>query len=273
VIRRAATSLRLRARDALDAVRGRRDPLVPPRRLRGTVGDSDFVATGDEVLARLVEDAGLGAGERVLDVGCGIGRVARPLAGHLGPEGAYEGFDVSADAVAWCVRRYAGRHPGFRFTHLDVRNARYNPDGGVSARDLRFPYPDGDFDVAVATSVFTHLPPDEVDRYLAEVARVLRPGGRLLATFFLLDDEARRRQREGTAAMAFRHEHWPASFARADLPEEAVAYDESWVLERLAAHGLAPLASPRRGTWSGRPGGGGFQDVVVAAAGGAATPS
>ena len=263
---RPLVALRLRALDALDAVRGRRDPLVPPRRLRGTVGDSDFVSTGDALLRLLVEEARLGPREAVLDVGCGIGRVARALAGYLDPAaGSYHGFDVSAPAVEWCERRYRRRHPRFAFAHLDVRNGRYNPDGAISAREARFPYPDGRFDVAVAASVLTHLLADEADRYLAETARVLAPGGRLLATCFLLDAEARERQRSGGAAIAFRHEHWPASFAEAAEPEAAVAYDESWVLERLAAHGLS-AGPPRRGSWSGRPGADGFQDVIVATA-------
>ena len=262
---RPLTALRLRVLDALDVVRGRADPLVPPRRLRGTVGDSDFVATGEALAALLTAEAGLAPGERVLDVGCGVGRVARALAARLGPEGSYEGFDVSAPAVAWCARRYARRRPAFRFTHLDARNARYNPAGATAGRDVRFPYPDAEFDVAVAASVFTHLLSDEVDRYLAETARVLRPGGRLLATFFLLDDAARARLRSGAAAIAFPHEHWPAAFARADLPEEAVAYDEAWVHERLAAHGLLPRRPPLRGSWSGRADAPGFQDVLVSA--------
>jgi hypothetical protein len=45
-----------------------------------------------------------------------------------------------------------------------------------------------------------------------------------------------------------------------------VAYDEGWVLERLAAHGLKAAGPPRRGTWSGHPDADGFQDVIVAAA-------
>ena len=262
---RPLAALRLRALDALDLVRGRRDPLLPPRRLRGTVGDSDFVATGDGILRLLVDETRLERHESVVDVGCGIGRVARALAGYLDPSvGRYDGFDVSAQAVEWCQRRYARRHPNFTFTHLDVHNARYNPDGAASARDARFPYPDGSFAVAVATSVFTHLLADEVDRYLAETARVLEPDGRLLATLFLFDDEARERQRDGGTAIAFGHEHWPASFADAELPEAAVAYDESWVLERLAAHGLTPHTPPRRGSWSGRAGADGFQDAIVA---------
>jgi hypothetical protein len=95
---------------------------------------------------------------------------------------------------------------------------------------------------------------------------VLRPGGRLLATLFLLDDEARRLQREGAGAIAFRQEHWPTMVADPAEPEAAVGYDEAWLRGRLADHGLELLDPVRRGTWSGRPGGAGFQDVIVAAA-------
>ena len=263
---RPLAALRLRVLDAVDLVRGRSDRLVPPRRLAGLVGDSDFVATGEEIAGLLDELAGLRAGERLLDIGCGFGRAARALTARLGPDGSYEGFDTSAEAVAWCARRYPRRHPAFRFTHLDVRNATYNPEGAMAARDADFPYEDASFDVALAASVFTHLLTDGADHYLAETARVLRPGGRLLATLFVLDDEARRLQREGAPAIAFRQEHWPALVSDPAEPEAAVGYDEGWLRARLSDHGLTLRDPIRRGTWSGRTDAAGFQDVIVAAA-------
>lgn len=263
MLERAITSLRLRALDARDALTGRRDPLVPPRR-RQFVGRGDFAATGEEFLAHFRELAGLRPDHRVLDVGCGIGRMARPLAAYLDPaRGSYDGFDVDRDGIGWCRRVYGRRHPHFRFQVADLFNARYHPGGAHRAAEYRFPYDDGSFDLVVATSVYTHLLEEEADHYLAESARVLVPGGRLLATFFVLDAVSRARIAGGEAGLPFLDPQERIAVVSEDLPEEAVAYDRAWIEERLAAHGLA-LQALRPGTWSGREDGLSFQDIVVA---------
>jgi SAM-dependent methyltransferase len=255
---RAATAIKLRAADALDRARGRHDPLVPPRR-RQFVGEGDFVAVGDEFLGHLVDLAGLEPGSDVLDVGCGIGRIARPLAHFLDDTGSYAGFDVNAEGIAWCAARYPAR---FAFAVADLRNARYHPGGAGRARDYRFPYDDHSFDLAVMTSVLTHLTEPEAANYLAEARRVLRPGGRLLATFFLLDDDSRAALRAGRAALPFPPDATPMAVADPGLPEEAVAYDEAWVRAR------ADVRSIDRGAWRGDPDAPArsYQDIVVACA-------
>jgi SAM-dependent methyltransferase len=258
---RVRDSLRLRALDLRDRVGGRSDRLVPPRRL-DFVGHSDFVATGDEFLTHVVELGGLQPGHAVLDVGCGIGRIARPLAGYLGAEGSYDGFDVNREGIGWCRRRYA-RMANFRFQVADLHNRRYNPHGAHAAAEYRFPYEDARFDFVILTSVLTHLLEAEADHYLAETARVLRPGGRVLATFFLLDEDAREAIAAGRAGLEFLDPEGHVAVVSEDLPEEAVAYDETWVRERAGAHGLE-VRSISPGTWAGREDGRSFQDLVVA---------
>jgi SAM-dependent methyltransferase len=224
---RARPSLRTRALGARERLPGARRRLVPPRRLQVTA-DGDFVGAGDEFLSHLVALCGLRPEDRVLDVGCGVGRLARPLAGYLSIDGAYAGLDAQADAVAWCTRRY--RHlPHFRFVHADVRHARFNPDGAGEAVAYRFPFEDGSFDVAALISVLAHLTEEETLHYLGQVRRVLAPGGRVLASA-------------------------QVSPAR-----------EEWLGETLRAAGL-DLVELHPGTWSGRPEGLSEDDLVVARA-------
>src|SRR4051794_33584900 len=261
LIDRARTSARLRALDLRDTVAGRRDRLVPPRRL-DFVGHSDFVATGDEFLGHFVGLAGLQPSEHVLDVGCGIGRMARPLAGYLSHDGAYDGFDVNRDGIGWCRRRYR-RLGNFHFQVADLFNARYNPAGAHRADEYRFPYDDDRFDLVFATSVFTHLLESDAEHYLAECARVLKPGGRLLATFFLLNDASRALIADGKAGLPFLDVGERVAILDEALPEEAVAYDDEWVFETLRGLGLE-LTGLHPGSWSGREEFVSFQDIVVA---------
>ena len=259
---RARDSARLRALDLRDRLSGRSGRLVPPRRL-DFVGHSDFVATGDEFLSHFVSLAGLQPDQAVLDVGCGIGRMARPLAGYLGADGSYDGFDVNRDGIGWCRRRYRA-YANFRFQVADLYNRRYNPHGTHAAAEYPFPYEDGRFDLAILTSVLTHLLEAETEHYVAEVARVLKPGGRMLATFFLLDDDSRAAIAEGRSGMAFLDADAHVAVVSEDVPEEAVAFDEGWVRECLMRHGLGVREPVVRGTWSGRADGVSFQDIVVA---------
>jgi SAM-dependent methyltransferase len=268
MIRRAATSLRLRATDAMDALAGRRDQLTPPRRMSGYVGGGDFRATGEEFLGHFRELGDLRPEDRVLEMGCGIGRMARVLAGVLRPPGSYDGFDIVTSGIAWCQEHYLGTAAPFRFVHADLRNTAYNPAGALAAEAYRFPYGDGAFDLVIATSLFTHLLPVAAEHYLAEAARVLAPGGRLLSTWLLVSAG-----RPAPAAFAPLTAVDPAvapltavdpAVAVADpaVPEAAVAYDEAWLTERLAALGLSRHALAH-GTWSGLEGRS-LQDIVVA---------
>ena len=96
-LRRAAAGLVL---DLKSAPARLRDPQArrAPLQSRHHVGGGDFHAMGEALLRQLVETAGLMPDDRVLDIGCGTGRVAGPLAGYLGAPGGYAGFDVGRAA-------------------------------------------------------------------------------------------------------------------------------------------------------------------------------
>lgn len=172
------------ATDVLLTLTGRRDRELPPVRYR-RVGAGDFRETGAWLAALLIRN-GLQPQHRVLDIGCGIGRVALALTPILSAEGSYDGFDADRRAVRWCREHFTPRHPRFRFTHADVAAGQYNRATSAAAA-FPFPWPDATFDFAFATSVFTHLEMAAARHYLAEARRVLRPGGILCATIFVLD--------------------------------------------------------------------------------------
>ena len=248
------------ARDLLDRVRGRAEPTLPPRRLQVAVGGGDYRAVGGLFRDMFVELGGLEPQHDVLDVGSGSGRIAYALEGWL--TGRYEGFDVMPDAVAWCQRTITPRHPNFRFQLADIRSERYNPRGTYEAASYRFRYPDDSFDFAFLTSVFTHLPRAAIDNYLGELARVLRPGARCFATYFLMNEEA-------AAAMGghgqFGFDLDGQLVVDERVPERAVALREDAVRE-LHARNELPIEAVYPGSWCGRERYTSFQDIVVAAA-------
>jgi SAM-dependent methyltransferase len=245
------------------------DEMLPPPGLED-VGGGDLKTVGAAIAAGFRDQpaVGLRPDEKVLDIGCGIGRVAIHLTQYLDEfRGRYEGFDVMKSHVDFCSERITPSYPNFRFTHSDVRNDRYNPAGRIKASSYRFPYDDGTFDFAFATSVFTHLLPDDAKRYLQETARVLRRrGGRFLATFFLLDNEARAAVAAGKNSIGFPH-RWASScyVTNRESPEIAVAYEHDFVRTLFHRAGLRITGDISWGTWSGRSvPWGGFQDQIVA---------
>lgn len=109
---------------------------------------------------RTLDLLALRPGERVLDIGVGPGYLALEMANAVGPQGRVCGIDTSEAMLELARRRCAG--PG----GVELRLG--------DASDL--PFADGGFDVAAAIQVYLYVA--DVDAALAELYRVLRPGGR-----------------------------------------------------------------------------------------------
>jgi SAM-dependent methyltransferase len=237
--------------------------LIPPDALANAVG-GEFRKTGEEFLPYFVEIGGLQPHHHVLDVGCGVGRMAVPLMTYLDERGRYEGFDVKAELVAWCQAQITPIDARFTFRRLDLHNRTYNPMSTTRAAHVTFPFGDDVFDFVFLTSVFTHMLPADLRRYLAEIARVLKPGGRCFSTFFLLNGESLALIRSGLSKR-FRFAHLHDEFrANDETPENAVAYREDDMRRWFANHGLEWIGPPVYGHWCTRLNGLSLQDIVVA---------
>lgn len=144
--------------------------------------DSFFIASAKLEAARLRQHCGMDHNSRILDVGCGVGRLAIGLL--MEPNiVSYTGLDVDESCVRWCSRHLA--HPKFGFQRIDVANRLYNPNGIVSQSAFHFPFADKSFDIIYLYSVFSHMEPEGVGAYLAEFRRLLASRGTVFCTAFV----------------------------------------------------------------------------------------
>jgi ubiquinone/menaquinone biosynthesis C-methylase UbiE len=248
--------------DFIDVIkRKKRDELTPPKRYV-FVGGGDFEAIGEEFLRYFKELGELKPDENVLDVGCGIGRMAAPLTKYLSPNARYEGIDIVEQGIIWCNKHYKN-HPNFHFTLTDIYNKSYNPKGKQNACDYRFPFDDNTFNFAFLTSVFTHMLPMDVENYIKEISRVLSPQGRCLITFFSINADSLNNIANKKSKHMFKHEYDNYRINDLDMPEDAVAYNEEYFIGLLKKYGFEIYKPIQYGNWSGREKHLSFQDIII----------
>ena len=128
----------------------------------------------EQELRQMIADlAQLRSGETVLDVGCGTGTLALEARERVGITGRMYGIDPSRQMIAYARSLTAGRSLSVDFQLGVVEHLAF---------------PDRSFDVVLCTWMIHHLPTDDQRQGLAEMARVLKPGGRLLLVDSHLDD-------------------------------------------------------------------------------------
>ena len=112
--------------------------------------------------ARQVDAAlDLNKGDRLLELGCGVGRIGRELAPKVAH---WEGADISANMLK-VARERLSEFPNVGLTELTRSNVR--------------PLSDASFDKAYCVAVFIHMDKEDFCLYLEDLARVLKPGGLL----------------------------------------------------------------------------------------------
>jgi len=139
-----------------------------------------FRGKGWELRQRAATLASLHPGEQVLDVGCGTGTLAMEVQRRVGSTGRVFGIDPGKEQIARARAKAARRHMPIEFQIGVIE---------------QLAFPDQMFDVVLSTLMMHHLPASLKRQGLAEIARVLKPGGRLV-----IADFKRKQERAGQAA-------------------------------------------------------------------------
>lgn len=247
--------------DCVGFLSKKKDDMRPPRSLI-SVGDGNFNQIGQEYLGYFIGIGGLQPNERVLEIGCGIGRMAIPLTTYLNENGSYDGFDIARDEIKWCKKNISPRFANFNFQRIDVHNDQTNPKGKFQASSYQFPLSAGQYDFVFLTSVFTHMLIKDIENYLKEISRVLKPGGRSLASYFLLNSEALSLLK--TKNSRFKYPYGSSMAIDPKMPEASIAHEEKMIRSLYQKFNLQILEPLHYGSWSGRDEFLSSQDIIVA---------
>ena len=237
------------------------DPaLLPPSALMREEGVStleEWFRWAEEWAMLLRIYGGARVDSNVLEIGCGVGRLALPLR-YLLLEGSYDGFDIRKAPIAFLQQNFTPVHSNFRFHHADLVNSYYNARGSTQTSNYRVPVGDASIDLVFAASIFTHMLPGYTSHYFHEAARALRPGGRCVFSFFLLDNYRPGAARPlGFARPDFNLDHHLEEFgdgfalAFPDDPERMTGYSLTLIRSFADAAGLEIEGDPLPGLWSG----------------------
>jgi SAM-dependent methyltransferase len=138
----------------------------------GETSESRLRSSAAESVGNLLELASISARDEILEIGCGVGRIAREIAPRCR---SWTGADISANMLAYASARLEGL-ANTRLVHLKSVGLDH--------------FAESSFDVVYATNMLAHL--DEMDRwrYVQEAFRVLRPGGRIFIDNIDMESEA-----------------------------------------------------------------------------------
>jgi ubiquinone/menaquinone biosynthesis C-methylase UbiE len=250
--------------DSIDYLLGRgSNELVPPRSITHFT-TKQWKDYGKNFRNYFINFGKINPRSKILDVGCGIGSAAIGLTEYLSEGGEYYGFDIDQLQVNWCKSNVTTKFNNFHFMHADIKNFNYNPDGKYEAKNYNFPYDDNEFDFVYLLSVFTHMYTPDMENYLKEIARVLKPGGKCFITYFLINKDSEQLIADGKSSQNLIHDIGGCITSNLANPEEANGFREKHIIQIYQNYGLKISEPIKYGSWCGRESFTDYQDIVIA---------
>jgi SAM-dependent methyltransferase len=172
----------------------------------------------------------------IVELGCGCGRIAYPLKGQWF-EGTFVGVDIDEEMISYCRQKFPGDR--FKFVLSEHRSKTYSSN----SHNVREPGTQklviGDTqskDFIYSISLYSHLLEKELDEYLRETYRLLRPGGLMYLTFFCMEHVKLGNR------WTFSHQRGSSYIEDERYPEAAVAYRQDFIKDLIKAIGFSEVS-------------------------------
>ena len=210
-----------------------------------------FNNSGTKFFRMILDHLHIKKSDRILEVGCGTGRIAFPFIKHLGKN--YSGFDNNSHFIEHC------HTVDGNFQHLDVFHEDWNQSGGIDPNIVEFPYRDRQFHVVFSVAVFNHFRLQWFEHYLSEMTRVLMKGGKLFFTLIIANEP-----KEKSLPFQFLHRTETEWFDYNDYQLYNIAFSEKHVRRALIKQGLMLVEPIKYGGWNKSPLAITGHDVIIA---------
>ena len=211
---------------------------------------NQFFASSFDYFRHLLYYTSITPSSRVMDFGCGLGRMAIPFSAFLESErGFYCGLDTDGTVIERDKAMFAGRK-NVEFRHVDIFNKHYNPVGKPATEVLAAQRFEAPFDLAFLFSVFTHILPDDLDAVIGFLAANLGSKGEIFSTWFLTDDATQAAINAGKASRRFATPYGIARIDRPENPEAAVSYPVEQAVDAFRGAGFTDVRT-HFGKWRG----------------------
>lgn len=219
---------------------------LPPNHLRVRIGvgnqilfsDAQYLLGGQAFWIALLAKGWVSLNSNIVDIGVGCGRFAHVLRDFdfYGDRfnGHYTGIDIDPELVEWCAAHFDAER--FRFILSGHQSSSYKGSSAVSGGGTE-DIADASQDLVFSRSLYTHLLPRELEFYTRESSRMLKPGGRMLMSYFSLTTPP---PTYGTRH-TFRHERGIAHIESEAQPTAAVAYQDDDLRALVMAAGFSAV--------------------------------
>src|SRR5664279_2584442 len=161
-----------------DIFRAMRNEQINGHSLSDIVGGGDPELTAQEVVTAIEKYAKLNAGDSILDVGCGCGRIAAALTQYVDQKSHYIGIDIVPGLIDFARNFITPRYPSFKFLLLNESNKTYDwwlrQEGEIGITKVTEGVSAQSIDLAISVSLFTHLDYPSALEMLTSIHQVLK---------------------------------------------------------------------------------------------------